>query len=372
MLARYAYKDVIFGSAIADGGANATIGVNGADDFSQYSYNAASVSADDYIDVLADDEMDEYRFSANAGQRIDIAFDALQVGDFGTTSMQLIDANNNVLATASSRPISSATAIANYDVGILGYVLPSTGNYSVRVSTSATDYYLAVGEGLAIDTENASGVITPARALPVPSAAMGYLNASDARDLLDLNLTSGQTIRTVLSRPDTAGITPGNNLQPRVNILGPAGTILATNSTFNSAGQIVLSLTATETGRHRLDLRRLAGAGEYYLRVEEVLAPTVASVALSLADERKPMPWHNLADPMDVSDDLKVTALDALLLINELNSRQISSATGQLPPRSAGAAAVDTLFDINGDGLLTAIDALLVINELNRAVSAAR
>ncbi len=50
---------------------------------------------------------------------------------------------------------------------------------------------------------------------------------------------------------------------------------------------------------------------------------------------------------MDVSDDLLVTAYDALLLINELNSRRVSSATGQLPPRAVDAEIADSLFDTN-------------------------
>lgn len=75
--------------------------------------------------------------------------------------------------------------------------------------------------------------------------------------------------------------------------------------------------------------------------------------------------WQNTALPLDVSGDGRITALDALLVINELNSRQVSTATGQLLPR-ASASEVDRFFDTNGDGVVTPLDALLVLNYLKK------
>ncbi len=204
--------------------------------------------------------------------------------------------------------------------------------------------------------------------------ALGYMSASDPRDLLDIDLASGETVRVILSLTDNASGQPGNTLLPRVNITAPSGAIIATSSTVNTDRQILLSTTATQSGRHRIDLRRLAGQGEYYLRVEQVVTdaaatPTAISLlAAPLSFSDKPSiasAWHNLAQPMDVSDDLQVTALDALLLINELNNRRISTNKGELPPRPERPEVVDLLYDTNNDGLLTAVDALLVINELN-------
>lgn len=363
--ARYAYKDVVFGNTRLDNGASATIGLIGPDQTAQFSHETAAVFDNDYIDVFDNVDVDEYRFSAVAGQRLDVAFDALGVTSTSAT-IQLLDEANVVLATATNRPISNSTAIGNYDLGILGFVVPATGDYSLRALVQESVYYLAIGESLAIDTENSSGVITPVRSVTLPGAAMGYLSASDTRDLLSLPLAIGQSIRVVLTRPDTAVVAPRNSLQPRLNITDPTGAIVATNSTFNTAGQIVLSLTATQAGLHRIDLRRLSGEGEYYFRVEQVIAPAaLAPLPFAANSTTMPSAWHNLAQPMDVSDDLQITAYDALLLINELNTRRISSGTGQLPPRAVDAEVADLLFDTNGDGFLTAVDALLVINQLN-------
>lgn len=72
----------------------------------------------------------------------------------------------------------------------------------------------------------------------------------------------------------------------------------------------------------------------------------------------------NPLNPLDVNGDRTVSAFDALLVINRLNSQDPSSAAAQSPE--------DTGFqDVNGDGFVTAIDALLVINFLNGQSSAA-
>ena len=62
---------------------------------------------------------------------------------------------------------------------------------------------------------------------------------------------------------------------------------------------------------------------------------------------------------LDVSGNNRVTAHDALLVINALN--RLSQADGELingRPRA--------MTDVNGDGLTTARDALMIINHLER------
>ena len=70
-------------------------------------------------------------------------------------------------------------------------------------------------------------------------------------------------------------------------------------------------------------------------------------------------PWQNPGNALDVNADSRLTPLDALLVINQLNS----IGSGQLPDRSTSEPP---FIDTNGDGILTPLDALLVINELNR------
>ncbi len=74
--------------------------------------------------------------------------------------------------------------------------------------------------------------------------------------------------------------------------------------------------------------------------------------------------WHNSSNPLDVNGDGLVTALDALIVINALNSQ------GPGPLGSPPVGAHDYL-DVTGTGSLSAIDALEIINELNSQASAA-
>ncbi len=62
---------------------------------------------------------------------------------------------------------------------------------------------------------------------------------------------------------------------------------------------------------------------------------------------------HNFFDAEDVNDDGQCSPVDALLIINELGSRQSNAARA-------------TFSDVNNDGLRTPVDALMVINRLSR------
>jgi hypothetical protein len=73
-----------------------------------------------------------------------------------------------------------------------------------------------------------------------------------------------------------------------------------------------------------------------------------------------PTSWTNPELSLDVNDDTAISSVDALLVLNELNSvgpRQLSAPSeGDSPP---------PYLDTSGDGYATSIDALLVLNHLN-------
>ncbi|MEX2138202.1 MAG: S8 family serine peptidase [Pirellulales bacterium] len=87
-----------------------------------------------------------------------------------------------------------------------------------------------------------------------------------------------------------------------------------------------------------------------------VLNPT-ATITILANDV--PRPWQNQAQPLDVNGSGLVTSLDALIIINRLNST--GPEVLPLPPPAESLF----FYDVTGDGLVTALDALRVINHLN-------
>ncbi|GAA5505266.1 choice-of-anchor Q domain-containing protein [Novipirellula caenicola] len=79
-----------------------------------------------------------------------------------------------------------------------------------------------------------------------------------------------------------------------------------------------------------------------------------------------PLPWQNLIRKTDTNNDGAITAADALLVINELDSKSYSLDDGRLQNPLATTHWPNRYFDVNGDELVTALDALQVINALAR------
>ena len=68
-------------------------------------------------------------------------------------------------------------------------------------------------------------------------------------------------------------------------------------------------------------------------------------------------PFHNDSNPHDVDGSGEITAIDALIIINYLNT---------YGPGPVGEGDPALGYDVNLDGIVSALDALLVLNELER------
>lgn len=80
--------------------------------------------------------------------------------------------------------------------------------------------------------------------------------------------------------------------------------------------------------------------------------------------------WHNFNMPVDINGDGVIAPLDALMVINALNTSGARNLTGSPLPRSFADPA---WLDADGDDVLTPSDALKIINYLNsRAVGEAQ
>jgi hypothetical protein len=94
------------------------------------------------------------------------------------------------------------------------------------------------------------------------------------------------------------------------------------------------------------------------IAVPELLPPPGGEGSSQLlALGNAPLPNIPPYDPVDINNDGIVSAIDALLVFNELNR----GAKSEL----AAASFVGSALDVNADGYTTAIDALVVVNRLN-------
>ena len=73
--------------------------------------------------------------------------------------------------------------------------------------------------------------------------------------------------------------------------------------------------------------------------------------------------WQNSTNRLDANNDGRITPLDALVIINRLNT----TGAAELPAPS-GAFAPPPFYDVNGNGFIDPNDVLLVVNHLNNVI----
>ncbi|MEI8214093.1 MAG: Ig-like domain-containing protein [Planctomycetota bacterium] len=72
-------------------------------------------------------------------------------------------------------------------------------------------------------------------------------------------------------------------------------------------------------------------------------------------------PFHNTLAPADVDGDFQISPLDALNVINAINSQGTGSLSNRATPNNRKG-----MIDVDGDNILSPLDALGVINSVNR------
>ena len=87
-----------------------------------------------------------------------------------------------------------------------------------------------------------------------------------------------------------------------------------------------------------------------------------ATLPLQIDVFSNPFPWRNRTSSFDVNGDGQVTALDALLVVNSLNSPQLGRGALSTPREFEQLSLF--YIDTSGDNELSPLDALLVINKL--------
>ena len=129
--------------------------------------------------------------------------------------------------------------------------------------------------------------------------------------------------------------------------------------THGAGGGASLLVSQESRGVRTEIVLRQAGTNFRY-RIDDGGAPELLEQGFEFGKQ-----WHNQAEPFDVNGDGRVTAGDALSIINEMAARR---ASAERSDRALRQLDFDARFaDTNDDGRVSALDAVRVVNALARA-----
>ena len=303
---------------------------------------------------------------------------------------QLLDGSASVTITATAAGYNAATAsitVTDYETLAVSFsnseVPERQGSVLATVSRSNTDRSAPLTVQLASsDTTEATvpaSVVIPAgsdsvtftvtavddslldglQSVVISASASGYVvgdNTLHVRDFEQLVLSletssawenSQQTTATI-RRPNT-DMSTALVVQMTVDVPGqvavPAAVTILANQSQATFTITIIDNSATDGDR---PIAITANASGY----------ESGTATLTITDDEGAFPWHNSRNGLDVNNDGFITAIDALLVINQLN-------TGNGGPLTPPPPGNNLFYDTSADNFVTAIDALLVINYIN-------
>ena len=207
------------------------------------------------------------------------------------------------------------------------------GNYEGnRLDIGKLD--LAILEDLGITIKSREGLpLVDTIDSDVPRSTLSKLSMSE-------NIPIGTIVGTLATTAEAAGVT----------------FALAAGGLDNSAFEIVGNVLRTKVA---IDFETKASYSILVRNTDAQGVWTVTPFTIDVTNTIDGSPYQNPNNRFDVTGDTKVTALDALVIINELNRRTATPAEelDSAPP----------YLDVNADNWVTSLDALMVINYLNLA-----
>ncbi len=125
-------------------------------------------------------DVDKYtvNLTGKAGHVLDIVLAGQQGVHFSGEQLQLLGTDGStVLATAVTNPVASGTTVTNYDLGILNFVVPASGVYTIRLTSTTThgNYEIIVTDTLMFDSEPNNLITNPLQTLTAACPALGYV-----------------------------------------------------------------------------------------------------------------------------------------------------------------------------------------------------
>lgn len=224
----------------------------------------------------------------------------------------------------------------------------------------------------------------------------GLLTGTEIRNVAEIVFDFGETIATNQVDPHDPlqGTDPAKEALVTIDAGAPTSSVMPLPEAFATAEFVVQWAGEDDAGGSGVasyDIYVSENDGPFELAIAESTATShefvgvsgstyaFISVARDHVGHVEPMPtaadaqtlviigaWINQENIYDVDHSGVPTALDALLIINELGRRAVSDPeTADLTPLPP-AGFEDRDYDVNGDGKCTALDALRVINEMAR------
>jgi hypothetical protein len=200
----------------------------------------------------------------------------------------------------------------------------------------------------------ATGDATPA-ALDGTQFGSVNVGADSGPHTFTINNTGNAAL--VLTGSPAVSITGANaadfvvNLQPSANIAAGGSTTFTITFQPGGAGlrEATVSIANNDDTEH-----------PYTFAVEGTGVQAVAPFA------------HNDGFPQDVNNDTRVSANDALIVINAILAKNAGIGAAPLAATSEPAAAPRYFVDVSGDGRLSPMDVLMVVNYILGQSAAAR
>lgn len=199
------------------------------------------------------------------------------------------------------------------------------GTQNVSITASATGF-----TGANLNVQVTDNDVNPALTLSAVSTSISETNGTTTATISRSGANT-QPLVVNLSSSDTTEATVPATVTIPANLNSVTFTITAVNDVIIDGPQAV-TITATATG--------------------------LTSAQLGIVVTDNDSLWHNVAKPLDVNNDTRITAFDAIAIITYLNEHGAGPVptTGTAPP----------YYDVNSDGQITAFDAIEIITYLNQ------
>jgi hypothetical protein len=198
---------------------------------------------------------------------------SVELSQFSLVSLQLLDANGNVLQTATAGP-------SNLNLAISDFIAPADGTYYARFTSVGLPrgVDLVVTRGADFDT-HPNGTFATAQDITGTVGALGAIVATGSATSADwyrVTAKDGQTLFFDTTIPSTGPGQFTDNLQPHIELFDPSGTLVA-SGVVQADGRneaITFTVPTGAVGAYRVLITGKNGTtGEYFLDPIESSGP---------------------------------------------------------------------------------------------------